>query len=55
MVSISYSSQEVIARQTDLPIGGKLRQAEGDGGGGDEEAVKDGQHHQHLPECHLKR
>ena len=37
-----------------LPIQGELGQAEADGGHGDEDAVKDPQHGQDVPEGHLK-
>ena len=37
----------------DLPVAGQLRQAEADRHHRDEDAVKDRQHRQHPPECHL--
>ena len=37
-----------------LPIQEELGQAEADGGHGDEDAVKDPQHGQDVPEGHLK-
>ena len=38
----------------DLPIGRQVWHAEGDGGGGDEGDVKEGEHRQQLAESHLK-
>ena len=37
-----------------LPVLREEGETEGDGGGGDEGAVEDGQHGQHLPEANLR-
>ena len=48
-------AQVILIVPEHLPIQGELGKAEADGGHGDEDAVKDPQHGQDVPEGHLMK